>query len=317
MTQTSKRFRRRAVFVAAAIGLLAAALLAINTVISNAETKPATPDIGRVLDLPGGDLQVREDGPRDTPPVVLLHCFACSMKWWNPVVGELALRNRVIRIDLLGHGGSEKPDGGYDMESQARQVALALKELGVDHAIVAGHSMGGTVATALAAQEPSLVAGVVIVSTEAEVRYGRLPLTARLGFLPVVGQAINSLLPDSMIRNAYADVFQKGFEVPGYVVDDFRSMTYTSYDDSARLDGEYTGERPLQERLAATRIPLMVIQGTADRLVDPAVIEAWREVPGVRIEPLPGVGHSPPIEEPAKVASLLAEFSADLTPGVP
>ncbi len=60
----------------------------------------------------------------------------------------------------------------------------------------------------------------------------------------------------------------------------------------------------------------MVIQGTADRLVDPAVVDAWREVPGVRIEPFPGVGHSPPIEQPAKVASLLAEYSADVTRGV-
>lgn len=314
MTQTLKRFRRRAVLVGAATGLLLSGLLAINTIISNAETKPAAPDIGRVLDLPGGDLQVREDGPRDAPPIVLLHCFACSMKWWEPVVGELAESHRVIRIDLLGHGGSEKPDSGYDMESQARQVALGLEELDVDRAIVVGHSMGGTVATALAEQEPSLVAGVVLISTETD-DYGQLPLTAKLGFLPVIGQAINRVLPDSMIEQAYADAFQEGFDVPDYVVDDFRSMTYTSYDDSARLSNEYSDEEPLQERLAATGIPFMDIQGTADRLVDPSVVEAYREVPGARIEMLPGVGHSPPIEQPAEVASLLAEFADDVSPG--
>ena len=52
------------------LGLLVvlAVLLAVNTVVTDRETEPAQADAGRIVDLPGGDLQVREDGPARTPP---------------------------------------------------------------------------------------------------------------------------------------------------------------------------------------------------------------------------------------------------------
>ena len=132
-------------------------LLAVNTVVTDRDTEAAHADAGRIVDLPGGDLQVREDGPRDAPAVVMLHGFACSIGWWDQMTPALARDHRVVRFDLLGHGGSEKPKEGYGMESQARLVAAALDRLGVRRADVVGHSMGGSVATALAEQRPALV----------------------------------------------------------------------------------------------------------------------------------------------------------------
>src|SRR4051794_41436755 len=90
------------------------------------ETKAASPTIGRILDLPDGDVQVREDGPKSAPPIVLLHCFACSMRWWDAVVPALARDHHVVRIDLLGHGGSEMPREGYSMPEQARRGAAGV-----------------------------------------------------------------------------------------------------------------------------------------------------------------------------------------------
>src|ERR687895_1283322 len=90
--------------------------LAVNTVVTDRQTEAAQADAGRVIDLPGGDLQVREDGLQDGPAVVLLHGFACSLGWWDGVTPALARNHRVIRFDLLGHGGSEKPKQGYGME---------------------------------------------------------------------------------------------------------------------------------------------------------------------------------------------------------
>ena len=69
---------------------------------------------------------MREDGPADAPAVVLLHGFACSIRWWDRMVAALARDHRVIRFDLLGHGGSEKPKDGYSMENQARWSRPAL-----------------------------------------------------------------------------------------------------------------------------------------------------------------------------------------------
>ena len=106
-------------------------------------------------------MQVREDGPATAPAIVLLHGFDASLRWWQPSVPALARSHRVIRIDLLGHGGSAKPRGGYSIPEQARLVDGVMGMLGVRRAIVAGHSMGAAVAIALAESNRARVAGLV------------------------------------------------------------------------------------------------------------------------------------------------------------
>ncbi|MFJ5834942.1 alpha/beta fold hydrolase [Streptomyces sp. NPDC093089] len=83
----------------------------------------------RIVRLPGGDLHVVQEGPPDAPTVGLLHGLGGSTAWWDPVLP--ALRDlHVVRVDLLGHGSSAKPAGGYGMAEQARQVGAALEQLG-------------------------------------------------------------------------------------------------------------------------------------------------------------------------------------------
>ena len=71
----------------------------------------------------------------------------------------------MIRFDLLGHGNSEMPRDGYAPDEQARLVAAALRKLRVRRATVVGHSMGGTVASALVEQEPRLVRRLAVIGT--------------------------------------------------------------------------------------------------------------------------------------------------------
>src|SRR4051794_29516638 len=107
---------RRGWKIAIAILVVLAALIAVNTVIVDQETKGSsiTVEGGRILKVPGGGaLQVTDTGPTrkgaNGAPIVLLHCFACSLRWWDRMVPLLERDHRVIRIDLLGFGGSEKP----------------------------------------------------------------------------------------------------------------------------------------------------------------------------------------------------------------
>ena len=290
--------------------ILLAVALAVNTVVTDRDTEQAHADTGRIVDLPGGDLQVREDGPRDAPAVVMLHGFACSLHWWDQMTPALARDHRVVRFDLLGHGGSEKPKEGYGMESQARLVAAALDRLGVRRADVIGHSMGGSVVTALAEQRPALVESIVILDSPSKSGDAELPFTARLGFVPVLGQAIDRVVPDAMIRSGLESAFADGFDVPDRFVEDFRDMTYTSYDDSHRGADDYSKKSGLAERLADQSVPLLVVFGSQDELVDPNSAQGYRTVPGARVVLLDGVGHSPHVERPAATARLIADFIA-------
>jgi pimeloyl-ACP methyl ester carboxylesterase len=285
-------------------------LLAVNTIVTDRETKAAEADVGRVMGLPGGDLQVREDGPRHAPAVVLLHGFACSIGWWDDMVPALARDYHVIRFDLLGHGGSQKPKDGYGMEEQAGRVAAALDRLDVRRATVVGHSMGGAVATALREARPALVTSLVFLDSAPDDDDSKLPFTARLGTVPVLGEAIRRVVPDELIRQGLESAFADGYDVPDRFVDDFNDMTYTSYDDSRSASSDYRKEAGLDERLARERVPLLVLWGSQDDIAEPSSAQDFRKVPGARIVVLDGVGHSPHVEKPAETARLIRNFLA-------
>jgi pimeloyl-ACP methyl ester carboxylesterase len=178
-------------------------LLVVNTIVTNAETKSAEADGGRIIDLRGGDLQVREDGRAAAPPVVLIHGWTASIHWFDRLTPLLTNRYRVIRVDLLGHGGSEKPKDGYSMEEQADRVADALARLGVRRALVAGHSTGGEVAIALAARHPQLTRALAVIDTEPDEKFVDPDLLATLSLKPVIGQAMKRLATDGTIRDGW------------------------------------------------------------------------------------------------------------------
>lgn len=309
---------RRGVKVALALMLGLAALAVVNAIVVDGKTAAAEINMtgARLVDTPAGQLQVAESGQGD-PTIVLLHCYTCSMHWWDAILPLLERDHRVIRIDLLGHGGSEKPGSGYEMEKQAAAVASVLEQLGTERATVVGHSLGFSVGVALAEQRPRLVDGLVNIDEWSKTDQGELPLTARLGYVPVLGQAISRLAPDSAIRDGLQVAFAPGydladgFEDPNQVVEDFRAMTYTAYTEAEDRAKAWLDESPSYDRLAELRKPLLVIFGTEDQLYDSpeAVADSYRRVPGAEIAMIDGAGHSANVERPRRTADLILRFA--------
>jgi pimeloyl-ACP methyl ester carboxylesterase len=302
----------------AIVGALAV-LLALNTVIVDGQTKDAevTVDGGEILELPAGDVQVLDQpaqlrGSVAGPPVVLLHCYGCSLRWWDALAPLLNKRHRVVRIDLLGFGGSEKPKSGYAPTEQAATVAAALNELGVQGAVVVGHSMGFSVATALAAQHSELVDRLVNLDEGPSTDDCELSLLAKLEYVPVLGEAMWRLSPDFLVKNGYSDAFAPGYDVPDFVVDGYDAMTYTSFEDAASANDDYRDEASLADRLRTVPVPLLSIFGSEDQICDVgASQEAYRSVPAARVAEIEGAGHSPNVEKPAETAALIEEFAAE------
>ena len=135
-----------------------------------------------------------DQGNPQGSPIVLIHCCTCSMDWWDNLAPLLERDHRVIRIDLLGHGGSDKPSAGYSIDDQASAVAEALAKLGVVGATVVGHSLGGSVAIALAEQSPQLATRVVIIDQAPEDGFENESLGEHLSTWPVIGQAVARLV---------------------------------------------------------------------------------------------------------------------------
>jgi pimeloyl-ACP methyl ester carboxylesterase len=305
---------RRGWKIVVAIVVALIALVTVNALLVGDETKSAAVTVpeGRILDLAGGEVQVVDRGPRQRRPIVLIHCFTCAIGWWDRVMPALARDHRVVAIDLLGHGGSAKPGSGYSMEDQASLVAEALARLGVARATVVGHSLGGVVATALAVESPDLVERLVIVDQAPDNDgYGAgLPLMAALTFTPVIGPVLWQVAPDSAVEDGLSEAFAPGFDLPTQLVDDFRRMTYSSYDDSAAAETKYVDEAPLDRRIAHSHTPLLAVFGDQDQIYDAeAALAAYARVPGARTQLIAGAGHSPNLEKPAETAGLILAFA--------
>lgn len=317
-------------------------LLALNTFALNNETESAAINIagGQLINTTSGRIQVLDTPPEPgvgggvggptsqkrpgvpaaavplAPPVVLIHGSGGAIDWWDELTPLLAEQGRrVISIDMLGYGGSEKPSSGYSIESQASLVAQVLSKLGIDSATVVGHSLGGKVATALAEGSPDLVAGLVLLDISPDSSYGGLSGSAKAARLPVIGQALWRIAPDFMLRRNLEQAFAPGFEVPDRFIDDVRAMTYPAYRDSAKESEAYTDEEPLDQRLQDLGLPLLVIFGEQDQLYPSREsLSAYAAVPGVETVLIAEAGHSPNVETPEKTAAIVGRFVNSLAP---
>ena len=100
--------------------------------------------------------------------VVLLHGFLENKTMWKDLAPKLAEKNRVISIDLLGHGDSDCLGYVHSMEENAEIVKAILSNLKIRKAIIIGHSMGGYVALAFAELFPQFLKGVVLMNSTAK-----------------------------------------------------------------------------------------------------------------------------------------------------
>ena len=173
-------------------------------------------------------MYVVEDGRPGAPGLLLIHGSAGSTAWWDPVVPALAGACRVIRVDLLGHGRSSSPAGGYGIPAQARRVGATLDRLGAGRVTAVGHSMGCMVATALAEQRPDKVAALALIdmgpSLDAAIPDG---LLVRLLLARFPGRLLWRLRSEATIRKAMRSAFARPADVPSAIIEATLGMTHS------------------------------------------------------------------------------------------
>ncbi|HJW91451.1 MAG TPA: alpha/beta fold hydrolase [Anaerolineales bacterium] len=137
-------------------------------------------------------IDISPDSPKHT--LVFLHGYGGQAKQWEYQLQEFSFSNRVIALDLRGHGRSDKPDCQYTMPLLLRDLEIALAELNVgERFILVGHSFGGAIATEYAVIHPERVEKLILIATAAEFRLNplyrallALPLTLLRGLTPFV-----------------------------------------------------------------------------------------------------------------------------------
>lgn len=296
--------------ILASLAAFVATGLLINMVMVDDQTrKAAARDGGQIIETPIVPANVKVEG--DGRPLLLIHGFSAALDWWDGIAPALAKNHKVIRLDLIGHGGTEAPRHGYTIPDQAKLVAAILDELGESGLPVIGHSMGGEVAGELAETRPDLVSKLVLIDSPANLSV-RFNLATEAYLTPVLGQFLHRIMTGAMLRRGLAQGFAPGFPVPERFVADARQLTYSAFKQAHEKSLAYQRERPAYERLQALDPvpPILVIFGSEDQLVPIETAKLFEKVPGTKLAIVEGAGHSPMVERPQATLRLIDAFIA-------
>ena len=259
----------------------------------------------RRLELPSGiHLPYVEQGDPDGLPVLCLHGVTDSWRSFTPVLPLLPPALRVIAVTQRGHRGASRPASGYGLDALAGDAIGVLDALGIDAAVVVGHSMGATVAQRLAVGHPRRVRGLLLMGAFAGMAHNQ---GAR-----EMWQAV-SRLADPVPR-AFARDFQLGTVVRPLpeaflemVVNE--SLTLPASVWRALFAGFLADDQV--ESLARITAPTVVVWGDRDVICPRADQDALlRTIPGATLVVVPDAGHAVHWEVPSALAEALATFAS-------
>jgi 3-oxoadipate enol-lactonase/4-carboxymuconolactone decarboxylase len=249
---------------------------------------------------------VHIEGPLGAPPLLLLHSLGTSLHVWDGQVPTLARAFRVIRPDLRGHGLSGVTPGPYTIEGMARDCLAVLDAIGVHKAHVAGLSIGGLLAQAIAVEAPERVASLILCDTAMAIP-GREIYRERAATVRARGM------------EAIADAVMARWVTPGFMhspeAEGLRAMLLRTAPEGYAAAGEALVTADLSSRTPGLRVPALILVGDKDEATPPASAEAMRQaIPGSSLEVIPNAAHIPTVEQPQAVADAMQRF---LSPGTP
>jgi 3-oxoadipate enol-lactonase len=273
--------------------------------------RPGAPSAVSTRSAHNGSVALAYDVRGRGSPLVLIQGLGVGRWGWEPVADRLARRFQVITIDNRGIGASDAPPGPYSARVMAEDVLAVLDDAGVGSASVVGTSLGGMVAQDLALAHPSRVDRLVLVAT---IPGGRLtapmPLeTARLlTWGPLMasearlrGFVENALGPDTLRRRS---------EIAERLM--AQKLAHPQSEQAWRAQataGVLFDPRGRQRRITQ---PTLIVQGTADQVVNPANAELLADlIPDARWQYFDGAGHLLYWDEPKRFARVVTGFLAD------
>jgi long-chain acyl-CoA synthetase len=225
-------------------------------------------------------IDVAPDHPQRT--FVFIHGFGGYAEQWHYQLQNFALENRVIALDLRGHGLSDRPSSGYSMDQFISDIETALVLLKVKGKFVlVGHSFGGAIVTEYALKHPDRIERLVIIATAGEFRLQRF-----FGF--------GLSLPNWILRMA-GPFTRKWLAAPPPVLKKI-------YDQNMSLWSGW-------ERFKLIRVPTLVIRGNRDAVFErDRFAKVTESIPGAEEADIPASGHLVMLERRQAVNRAIERF---------
>jgi pimeloyl-ACP methyl ester carboxylesterase len=286
----------------------------------------------RFIKVPLGDNQltvhVKEQG-EGKPALILLHGFGASTFTWREVQGPLSETHHTVAFDRPAFGLTERPVRGqwgdeadwstqnpYAAESQVTLLLNLMDELGIEEAVLAGNSAGGSVAMLAALTHPERVQGLVLLNPAVYAGGGtpgwirplfQTPQMSRLG--PLLARRIQAWGLD-FAASAWHDPSLIGDDVmEGYT----RPLQAENWDTGLFELTRASSPLGLADRLDELTMPTIVITGDDDRIVPTAdSVRLAGELPNADLVVIPRCGHVPHEECPEETLDAINSFLTSL-----
>lgn len=288
---------RTAKIVAATAVALAATALVVDWQARRAERRH--PPKGRFVEVDGVRLHYIEAGEGD--PVVLLHGNGSMLD--DPLLsifGALAEQHRVIAFDRPGFGWSDRPHNReWTPEAQATLIRNALRSLGIERPVLYGHSFGAPVVMSFALMHPQDTRGIVAASGYYYPHFRADSIVAWSATLPVIGPILrNTVLP--VEGAAFGSLAVKALFDPAPVPEAYAVFPASLALRPSQIRASGEDGRTLRawatrtcRRYSEVRVPVVIVAGTEDRIVDPHAHSArlHDQIADSRLHLWPDTGH--------------------------
>jgi 3-oxoadipate enol-lactonase len=241
-------------------------------------------------------------------PVVLVHGLADDHRAWRRVVAPLMLTRRVVLYDLRGHGGSPLGDADGSLAQLGADLVELLDEAGLDRAVIAGFSLGGTIAMRAAIDAPERVAALALVGTSSRVnKAARGWYEERAAMVQRDDGELRTTLDgdtEDVYRNRPGEI-EAGLRIRRESTADPRGFA------NACLAMASLNERPLDDELGTIGVPTVIVAGDADQHCPPRASQIIAEkIPGATMHVFEDTGHPLPVERPDEVADAILGLEA-------
>lgn len=277
---------------------------------------------GSTVDAQGRSLYVRRGGTAGQPAALFVHGLGGSSTNWTDLMDHLSAEADSHAVDLPGHGRSAAPaDGRYGLDSHARAVIGYIESQRLAPVHLLGNSMGGAVATRVAAERPDLVRTLTLVAPalpnlrRVKGSDPRLPLLFTPGLSGVTKRHLARLPVEARVRSVITLCFADPSRVPAQrlaeAIDEGRRRQQLPWAIDS-LVGSLRGivrayldrsPRNLWAQAATVEAPTLLIYGKQDRMVSFATAaRAAATFPHNTLLALDHVGHVAQMEDPAVVA---------------
>ncbi len=236
-------------------------------------------------------------------PVIFLHSWLGSWRYWLPTMEHASERYRTFAIDFWGFGESDRRDGAFSIAEYVDLVIYFMNQLGIARASIVGHGLGGMVALRAASQHPERVSRLMIVS--APIQGSQIQNHVRPGALSrLFGRAAPSNVWTRLMRQLNVDYPQ----ILNEIIEDTDSLSETVVQ---RVIASVI-ETDLREDLERLETPLLAVFGEKDAIVscDQARFLQDDHASMQQVIKLPRSNHFPFLDQPNVFNRLLMDFQA-------